>query len=1213
MASRSLGTLTLDLIARIGGFQQGMDRASRSVASTGAAADAASARIQAMQGQFLSLSSVASRIAGPLAAAFSVNSVYNATEAYSTLTNRLKLVTGNSTDLAAAQKAVFDIAQASAQPLTATAELYQRIATNQDALRLSGEGVAGVVGTISKTLAISGASAESANAALIQLGQAFASGVLRGEELNSVLEQAPALSQAIAAGMGKTVDELRSMGAAGELTAQAVVKAIQSQAGAVDTLFAKTATTIGNSFTKISNSMTRFVGELDQATGASSRVAAEFVGISQAIDKALPSLKAYGKENEAYFSQAATSGVYAALGLIAGRFAQQAGQALYASKANQTLLASTAATAKGDLYAAQAKQIDAKALLQRANLEIKAAEGKVASDRVRQASELANIKSVQAALVAERLLEQQRLAAQITETGRAASISRIAELRLAEVAVTKKVEQAERSLATTTVATSAQIERAYAMRTAAAVAYAETSVAASALAATSRAADAAAASATITARAFGALANAGRGLLALLGGPVGLLFIAGAVTVSFMDFRSSAEKAAQGLEGLKGPLDEVIAKFQQLTRDQKAAAMIRWGEAEAESIKAASEEYDKLQKMLKTGLIGPRSSASGTAIYEEYTKKIKEASDAGKDLSPILDELRSNNQVDPKFVDSLVKRAGALSAATTAQTEARDRLNALNREMNSSTSVVVANASATTGLTAAGEKYLKTLQGQLGKLQDNNDAVKEASRYIAEHKDLSEADRTAIMSAAYASKAQAEANKAATAETKSNTSAIKTNLKTFEDAQENYKRQIALIDESSGKRKGATEVEKLAFEIASGNYAKLSDQRKSELSGLAAELDAKKALVKANEDAAKLSALKFNLGESNQSAKDGFDQELAGAGQGDEYRARLKEFLSIDQDFNKQRREMYKEYKEATLAGDPDAEENYNKETALLEEALAERIVIQQDYYNQLDEAQSNWMDGVSDAWQNYVDAATNYSAMAAEATSSVLDGAKSGLSTFLSDVASGAETAGDALGNLVADFAKSTLQALSDMAAQWLVYQAVQLVVGKTTQSTALAGMVGNAQAASFQAQLNAYASTAGIPLVGPALAPAAALAAAAATAPMVAGVASAAMVGMAHDGMGSIPKEGTWLLDGGERVVAPEQNKDLTNFLARQTAVTDSSGGGGGIHINAPVTIQAQSGMSGDDARKQGEAAGQGLVAEIRRVLQGEMGQGGMLWRRV
>ena len=1192
MGSRSLGTLTLDLIARIGGFQQGMDRASRSVASTGAAADAASARINALQGQFLSLSSVASKIAGPLAAAFSLNSAYQATEAYSSLTNRLKLVTNGSYELVTAQKAVFDIAQNSRQPLSATAELYQRIATNQAALKLSGEGAAGVVGTISKTLAISGASAESANAALIQLGQAFASGVLRGEELNSVMEQAPALAQAIAAGMGKTVGELRAMGAAGELTAQAVVKALQSQAGAVDALFAKTATTIGNSFTAISNSMTRFVGELDQATGASAKVAAEFVGISKAIDGSLPGALASLRNNADVLTQALTTGLYVALGRIAGGFAQQGAQALYAAASNQTLLTATAATAKGDLYAAQAKQIDAKALLQRANLEIASAAGKVASDRVRQGSELENIKAVQASLAAERLLEQQRLAAQINDTGRTASISRIAELRLAEVAVTKKVEQAERSLAATTVATSLEIQAAYVKRTAAALAYGETTAVVNAAAVAS---DRAAAAASIAGRAFGVMAAAGRGLLALLGGPVGLLFVAGAVALSFVDFRTSTEKAAQGLEGLKGPLDDVIAKFQQLTRDQKAAALIRWGEAEAEGIKAASEEYEKLQKTLKTSLVGPRSSASGTAIFLDYSKRIGEASAAGKDLSPILDELRSNSLVDPKVVDSLVKQAGAYSEVKASATEARDRINALNGEMNKGVSSTAASTQATTGLTAAGEKYLKTQQAQLGKLQDNNDAVKQASRYIAEHKDLSEADRTAIMSTAYASKAQADANKAAAKETQNHTSALKANLKTFEDAEENYKRQIALIDETSGKKKKATEVEKLAFEIASGNYAKLSEARKKELEGLAADLDAKKALVKANQDAAKLEALGYNLKESNQTAKDGFDQELAGAGEGDKYKARLKEFLSIDQDFNKQRREMYKEYKDATLAGDPDAKENYDKETALLEEALAERVVIQQDHYNQLDESQANWMDGVSSAWQNYVDAATNYTALAAEATASLLGDATSGLSQFFTDVATGSETAGDALKNLVTGFATSTIKALSDMAAQWLVYQAIQLIVGKTTQTSAAPALIANAQATAFQATLAAYASTAAIPIVGPALAPAAAALAATTTAPMVAGVASAALAGMAHDGMGSIPKEGTWLLDGGERVVAPAQNRDLTNYLARQKNATDSIDASAGAPV---VNVIEDASRAGQNRSRQvdGRSVIDVFVADVR-----------------
>ncbi|WP_314384950.1 tape measure protein [Pseudomonas brenneri] len=1217
MASRSLGTLTLDLIARIGGFQQGMDRASRSVASTGAAADAASARINALQGQFVSLSSVAARIAGPLAAAFSVNSVYKATEAYSTLTNRLKLVTGSSSELAAAQKAVFDIAQSSAQPLNATAELYQRIATNQDALKLSGEGVAGVVGTISKTLAISGASAESANAALIQLGQAFASGVLRGEELNSVLEQAPALSQAIAAGMGKTVGELRAMGATGELTAQAVVKAIQSQSGAVDALFARTATTIGNSFTKISNSMTRFVGELDQATGASSRVAVEFVGISQAIDKALPSLKAYGKENEAYFSQAATSGMYAALGLIAGRLAQQGGQALYASKANQTLLASAAATAKGDLYAAQAKQIDAKALLQRAALEIKAAEGKVASDRVRQTSELANIKSVQLAITAERLLEQQRLAAQINDAGRASSIARLAEIRLAEAAIIKKVEQAERSLAATTLATSAQVQTAYAMRTAAVLAYGETTAVVNAAAIAS---DRAAAASSVTARAFGALATAGRGLLALLGGPAGLVFIAGAVALSFVDFSSKSKTLMGDLGDLGQSVDQVRSEFNKLNEDQQRAQINTWKDKQLGAALAVKEAYSDLKTSIMASMVSVsdiRSPSYSKQLkeFEDVSAKLDAAKASGQALGPVLREAAASGQISPEQLKAWENKAGVVSDNIVVANQINDRLSVQTGLLGQNTGATLENNQAKGGFTTAGEKYLKTLQTQLGQLQDNSDAVKEATRYLAEHKDLSEADRVAIMSAAHAKKAQTEANKAATAETKSNTSALKANLKTFEDAEENYKRQIALIDETSGKKQKATEAEKLAFEIASGNYAKLSDARRKDLEGLAADLDAKKALVKANQDIAKFAALDYNLKESNQTAKDGFAQELAGAGEGDKYKSRLKEFLAIDQDFNKQRREMYKEYKEAELAGDPDAKQNYDKETALLDEALAGRLVIQQDYYNQLDEAQSNWMDGVSSAWQNYVDDAQNYSAQAAEFVSGSLSELTSELGGAFTDIATKSKSIGDAFGDMMGSLAKSVIGALADMAAQWLVYQAVQLLVGKTAQSSAVAGLVGTAQATSFQAQLAAYASTAAIPVFGPALAPGAALAAAAATAPMVAGVASTALMGMAHNGMGNIPKEGTWLLDGGERVVAPEQNKDLTNYLARQTAATESvgrGGGGGGITYSPQITVQAQPGMSDQDARRQGEMMQAGQEAQFRRFLQRELGQNGLLWRR-
>jgi hypothetical protein len=160
--------------------------------------------------------------------------------------------------------------------------------------------------------------------------------------------------------------------------------------------------------------------------------------------------------------------------------------------------------------------------------------------------------------------------------------------------------------------------------------------------------------------------------------------------------------------------------------------------------------------------------------------------------------------------------------------------------------------------------------------------------------------------------------------------------------------------------------------------------------------------------------------------------------------------------------------------------------------------------------------------------------------------------------------------------------------------------------------GMVANAQATAFQASLAAFASTAAIPIVGPAMAPGAAAAAAAATAPMVAGVASTALMGMAHDGIDTIPREGTWLLDGGERVLNPNQNRDLTQYLRNANDAGAGTGRAGGITINAPVTVQAQPGMSDETARRQGDMMGEGLRQTIRQVVNEEFTQGGSMWRR-
>ncbi|EOC2573284.1 hypothetical protein ACWHQC_002268 [Acinetobacter baumannii] len=85
-------------------------------------------------------------------------------------------------------------------------------------------------------------------------------------------------------------------------------------------------------------------------------------------------------------------------------------------------------------------------------------------------------------------------------------------------------------------------------------------------------------------------------------------------------------------------------------------------------------------------------------------------------------------------------------------------------------------------------------------------------------------------------------------------------------------------------------------------------------------------------------------------------------------------------------------------------------------------------------------------------------------------------------------------------------------------------------------------------QTYSNVYTSASLIPMIGPYIAPVLAGAAVAVQVAQAAQIKSVNLTGMAHNGISTVPKEGTWLLDGGERVLNPNQNKDLTNYLNNQ-----------------------------------------------------------------
>ena len=228
------------------------------------------------------------RMASTLASAFAVHKIIEYADSYTQLQNKLKLVTDSTQELAFATDDVYQIASRTNQALGATGDLYFKISQNADKLGLSVSDVSRVTETFAKTLSISGASTQGAEAAILQFSQALASGVIRGDEFNSVAENAPAAMDAFSRALGVSKGELRKLAAEGMLTTDILISALQEQSATVDELASKTSATIGQASTKLKNSMIVFVGQLDVATGASNSLVSSLEGITAWIDSGQP-------------------------------------------------------------------------------------------------------------------------------------------------------------------------------------------------------------------------------------------------------------------------------------------------------------------------------------------------------------------------------------------------------------------------------------------------------------------------------------------------------------------------------------------------------------------------------------------------------------------------------------------------------------------------------------------------------------------------------------------------------------------------------------------------------------------------------------------------------------------------------------------------------------------------------------------------------------
>ena len=196
---------------------------------------------------------------------------------FNNLQARIKLVTGEGALLTSSFQGVSDVALRTNSNLEQTGTLFARIAEAGKSAGLGAKEAAAqslsLTETINQATQLSGGSAESSKAAITQLIQALQSGVLRGEEFNSIMEQSPRLAKALADGLGVTTGELRKMSEAGALSTETVIRALRSQSDVIKTEFGSLPPTVGRAIENLNTSWTLFVGNLDKGSGISKTVA----------------------------------------------------------------------------------------------------------------------------------------------------------------------------------------------------------------------------------------------------------------------------------------------------------------------------------------------------------------------------------------------------------------------------------------------------------------------------------------------------------------------------------------------------------------------------------------------------------------------------------------------------------------------------------------------------------------------------------------------------------------------------------------------------------------------------------------------------------------------------------------------------------------------------------------------------------------------------
>lgn len=358
-----------------------------------------------------------SKVAAALTGYLSVSMVASYSEAWTELNNKLSNSVRASESLIDVTQRVFDISQATRSSLDATATLYARLERGTREYNTSAADLAKLTSIINQGFIVSGATAQEAENAIIQLSQGIASGVLRGEEFNSVAEQGSRLMVALADSMGVGIGQLRKMAAEGKLTTDVVVKGLLSQGDAIGKEFAKTTRTMSQAFQEAGNNLTKFLGENTTIKASINVFSDAVITASKSLDEMVLAVSLVASVVGGRYIAAMGLAIKAKMqSAVAAR--QEAIANLQAARVAEHNAIMTARKTALDLAAARA-------LVEKAKTEFAAARGTNA-----EATALANLIAVRSAATTAAINHKQATQAQTAAMANSAAAARAASVSI---------------------------------------------------------------------------------------------------------------------------------------------------------------------------------------------------------------------------------------------------------------------------------------------------------------------------------------------------------------------------------------------------------------------------------------------------------------------------------------------------------------------------------------------------------------------------------------------------------------------------------------------------------------------------------------------------------------------------------------------------------------------------------------------------------------